>query len=192
MVGLFAVIRANHAPTPIKQTEIKKKLPIPPSTDQTTLSQKPSITTEPTPRAPSLENSAGKINQQKSIVTPPSLMGSEASSKSSNNINPTTTIPHTSFLTPGKPATKANITAGLNNPDWRRYGPLQVDLNNLRPLDGGNIVAPTIDEQGAQFYIAINCRRDILNSTGSKLTWRTWYFPQESHEGLLIRDICKK
>jgi hypothetical protein len=123
---------------------------------------------------------------------PSSHLESEVSPTSSNKENLATTTPKISYIGPGKTATQTSIPVKLNNPEWRSYGPLQVDWDNLRPLDGSNIVTRTVNEKGAQSYIAINCRSNILNNTGAKLQWGTWHSPQKDHEEQLIRDICKK
>jgi hypothetical protein len=123
---------------------------------------------------------------------PSSHLGSEVSPTSSNKENLATTTPKISYIGPGKTATQTSIPVKLNNPEWRSYGPLQVDWDNLRPLDGSNIVARAVNEKGVQSYIAINCKSNILNNSGAKLQWGTWHSPQKEHEELLIRDICKK
>ena len=204
IIGLLAAIRSSLAPAYNKSPGIKIKLPISRSPDRKPMlsediikalpatSLKPSIITGRTDKTLSRENDTRIINQEKLTKKPPSQLGTEVSPISSNNRNTATTIPNANSITPGKSATQASMAAKLNNFDWRSYGRLQVDRGNLRPLDGGNIVAPAVDEKGTQFYIAINCRRHILNNTGPKLEWGSWYSPQKNHEQLLIRDICKK
>ena len=187
MLGLLGVIRSSLSPSPKKSAEIQNKLPISTSPDQATRqseniveglpatsSNEQSIVTEPTPRAPSRENDNGKVPQIELLNMPSSHLGSE--------VSPTS----------GKTATQMSIPAKLNNPELRSYGPLQVDWDNLRPLDGSNIVARAVNEKGVQSYIAINCKSNILNNSGAKLQWGTWHSPQKEHEELLIRDICKK
>ena len=81
---------------------------------------------------------------------------------------------------PGKPAT----------PDWRSYGPLQVDWANWQPM-GGSYVAPTLNSEGQPLYLAINCHARRLNATGQSGTWKTWDAPQSEFEEQLITDLCK-
>ena len=81
---------------------------------------------------------------------------------------------------PGKPAT----------PDWRSYGPLQVDWANWQPM-GGSYVAPTLNSEGQPLYLAINCHARRLNTTGQSGTWKTWDAPQSDFEEQLITDLCK-
>ena len=205
MLGLVAAIRSSLAPSPKKSVAIENKLPISTSLDQATRqseniieglpatpSYKQSIITEPTPRAPSRENDDGKVPQKNLLNIPSSHLEPEFSPTSSNKRIPATTGPNNNYISPGKTETQTSIPAKLNNPEWRSYGPLQVDWDNLRPLDGSNFVARAVNEKGVQSYIAINCRSNILNNTGAKLQWGTWHSPQKDHEERLIRDICTK
>ena len=80
---------------------------------------------------------------------------------------------------PGKPA----------SPDWRNYGPLQVDWANWQPM-GGSYVAPSLNSDGQPLYLAINCGAKRLNATGQSGTWKTWDAPQSDFERKLISDLC--
>ena len=80
---------------------------------------------------------------------------------------------------PGKPA----------SPDWRNYGPLQVDWANWQPM-GGSYVAPSLNSDGQPLYLAINCGAKRLNATGQSGTWKTWDAPQSDFEHKLINDLC--
>ena len=81
---------------------------------------------------------------------------------------------------PAKPAT----------PDWRSYGPLQVDWANWQPM-GGSFVAPSLNSDGQPLYLAINCSAKRLNATGQSGAWKTWDAPQSDFEQQLITDLCK-
>ena len=80
---------------------------------------------------------------------------------------------------PGKPA----------SPDWRNYGPLQVDWANWQPM-GGSYVAPSLNSDGQPLYLAVNCGAKRLNATGQSGTWKTWDAPQSDFERKLISDLC--
>lgn len=75
-------------------------------------------------------------------------------------------------------------------PDWRSYGPLQVDFANWQPL-GGSKVAPALNSNGQQIFLAVNCGARKLNSTGEAGTWRSWDQPQSEFEERLVVDACK-
>ena len=76
------------------------------------------------------------------------------------------------------------------SPDWRSYGPLQVDWANWMPM-GGSYVAPSLNSEGQPLYLAINCNAKRLNATGQSGAWKTWDAPQSDFEQQLINDLCK-
>ena len=92
-----------------------------------------------------------------------------------------------------KPATVASASAAkpgkASTPDWRSYGPLQVDWANWQPM-GGSYVAPSLNSDGQPLYLAINCSAKRLNATGQSGTWKTWDAPQSDFEHKLINDLC--
>ena len=92
-----------------------------------------------------------------------------------------------------KPATVATASAAkpgkASAPDWRSYGPLQVDWANWQPM-GGSYVAPSLNSDGQPLYLAINCSAKRLNATGQSGTWKTWDAPQSDFEHKLINDLC--
>jgi LysM repeat protein len=90
-----------------------------------------------------------------------------------------TTVAAASTTKPGKAST----------PDWRSYGPLQVDWANWQPM-GGSYVAPSLNSDGQPLYLAINCNAKRLNATGQSGTWKTWDAPQSDFEHKLINDLC--
>ncbi|QPN69118.1 LysM peptidoglycan-binding domain-containing protein [Synechococcus sp. CBW1108] len=75
-------------------------------------------------------------------------------------------------------------------PDWRSYGPLQVDWANWQPM-GGSFVAPTLNGEGKPVYLAVNCGARKLNATSQSGQWKSWDSPQTDFEKQLITDICK-
>ena len=75
-------------------------------------------------------------------------------------------------------------------PDWRSYGPLQVDWANWQPM-GGSFVAPTLNSDGKPVYLAVNCGARKLNATSQSGQWKSWDAPQSDFEEQLISDICK-
>lgn len=75
-------------------------------------------------------------------------------------------------------------------PDWRTYGPLQVDWGNWQPM-GGSYVAPSLNGDGQTLYTAINCGARKLNATGQTGQWRTWEPPRTEAEQQLVSDLCK-
>ncbi|MCT0201181.1 LysM peptidoglycan-binding domain-containing protein [Synechococcus sp. CS-603] len=95
---------------------------------------------------------------------------------------------------PAAPATAAATTpattaAAGGPPDWRTYGPIQVDFTTWQPL-GGSQVASALNNQGQQLFLAVNCTAKQINTTGEGGVWKTWAAPQADFEERLIVDAC--
>jgi len=88
-------------------------------------------------------------------------------------------------------ASASSAPTGGGKPDWRSYGPLQVDWANWQPM-GGSLVAPTLNAQGQSLYLAINCTARKLNATSATGQWKTWDDPQADFELQMVNDLCKR
>lgn len=75
-------------------------------------------------------------------------------------------------------------------PDWRSYGPLQVNWAGWKPM-GGSMVAPTLNGEGQALYVAINCSARKVNSTTPAGAWQSWSDPSGAHEQQLVSDYCR-
>ncbi|QPN58301.1 LysM peptidoglycan-binding domain-containing protein [Synechococcus sp. CBW1107] len=94
---------------------------------------------------------------------------------------------------PAKPQPKPQPKPDPTNtapPDWRTYGPLQVDFSNWRPM-GGSQVAPALNSSGQPVFVAINCAARKINATGEAGAWTSWEDPTTDFEEQLIKDVCK-
>jgi LysM repeat protein len=87
-------------------------------------------------------------------------------------------------------STPLATAAGSGKPDWRTYGPLQVDWANWQPM-GGSMVAPTLNGEGQSLYLAINCTARKINATSQAGQWKTWDDPQADFEQKMVGDLCK-
>jgi LysM repeat protein len=104
---------------------------------------------------------------------------------------PATVAPATATATAPRPAGGGLATTPTGGkPDWRTYGPLQVDWANWQPM-GGSMVAPTLNGEGQSLYLAINCTARKLNATSQAGQWKTWDDPQADFEQQLVNDLCK-
>ena len=104
---------------------------------------------------------------------------------------PTSTATTTSPSTSSRPRTGSKPGSSKpQGPDWRSYGPLQVDWANWQPM-GGSLVAPTLNGDGKPVYLAVNCGARKLNATSQSGQWKSWDAPQSDFEEQLISDICK-
>ena len=102
------------------------------------------------------------------------------------NASPTTVATATVSSQPAQ----ASPTPTPAKPDWRTYGPLQVDWANWQPM-GGSLVAPTLNADGRSLYLAINCGARKLNATTQAGQWKTWDDPQTDFETQMVSDLCK-
>ena len=90
-----------------------------------------------------------------------------------------------------RPSTGSKLSSSKpQGPDWRSYGPLQVDWANWQPM-GGSFVAPTLNSDGKPGDLAVNCGARKLNATSQSGQWKSWDAPQSDFEEQLISDICK-
>jgi LysM repeat protein len=86
---------------------------------------------------------------------------------------------------------KAEPTTKPAKPDWRSFGPLQVDWANWQPM-GGSLVAPGLNASGQSFYLAVNCSAKRINATGPSGAWKTWDLPTTDYEQQLVKDLCRE
>ena len=141
-----------------------------PKPSPTTAAARPTVTTPATQAArPGTTATTATTTRATPAATPPA-----------STPRPSTTTAATATATARKPAT----------PDWRSYGPLQVDWANWQPM-AGSYVAPSLNSDGQPLYLAVNCSARRLNATGQSGTWKTWDAPQSDFEEQLISDLCK-
>jgi murein DD-endopeptidase MepM/ murein hydrolase activator NlpD len=105
-----------------------------------------------------------------------------------------TAVPSTPTPTPTPTAPTAArpplLAKRSATPDWRNYGPLQVDWSAWRTM-AGSLVAPGVNSQGQTLYVAVNCGARRLNVTGPAGGWKTWDAPKESFEQELLGAACR-
>ncbi|WP_411867877.1 LysM peptidoglycan-binding domain-containing protein [Vulcanococcus limneticus] len=86
--------------------------------------------------------------------------------------------------------TSTKPSAAPAKPDWRTYGPLQVDWANWQTM-GGSFVTPSLNSEGQPLYLAVNCSARRINATGQSGAWRSWDAPQSEFETQLLNDLCR-
>jgi LysM repeat protein len=129
--------------------------------------------------------------QPKIQPTPkPSPVVATPIAKASSTSTTATTSPASRPSTGSKPSSSKPSSSKPQGPDWRSYGPLQVDWANWQPM-GGSFVAPTLNSDGKPVYLAVNCGARKLNATSQSGQWKSWDAPQSDFEEQLISDICK-
>ncbi len=133
-----------------------------------------------------VQKAAERAVQPKIQPTPkPSPVVATPIAKASTTSTTATTSPASRPSTGSKPS-----SSKPKGPDWRSYGPLQVDWANWQPM-GGSFVAPTLNSDGKPVYLAVNCGARKLNATSQSGQWKSWDAPQSDFEEQLISDICK-
>ena len=202
MAGSTLVLRSTSKPKPKPQPVAAKPKPKPAVTV--------AITPKPKPK-PAVVAATTPVKQAEPSVTKTevAIKPSVATTVAATTTTTTATVQPEKKPEPAKaevakrealkPAvTKAVVekaepsskTAAGSTPDWRSYGPLQVDWANWQSM-GGSYVAPSLNSEGQPLYLAINCNAKRLNATGQSGAWKTWDAPQSDFEQKLITDLCR-
>ncbi len=69
------------------------------------------------------------------------------------------------------------------------YGPITIKWNNVRVKNDSFVVAAS-NLRGQRLYIALNCLRYMINSTGKEYTWKEWVTPKSEFENNMLTDFC--
>ena len=174
---------ATPAPKPTVTPAVATAVPAPKPTPQPTPSVQQPVQQSVQPAAKPVVPAAA---QPKIQPTPkPSPVVATPIAKASTTPTTATTSPASRPSTGSKPS-----SSKPQGPDWRSYGPLQVDWANWQPM-GGSFVAPTLNGDGKPVYLAVNCGARKLNATSQSGQWKSWDAPQSEFEEQLISDICK-
>ena len=202
MAGSTLVLRSTSKPKPKPQPVAAKPKPKP----AVTVAAKP----KPKPK-PAVVAATTPVKQAEPTVTKTevAIKPSVATTVAATTTSTTATVQPEKKPEPAKAevakredpkptVTKAAVakaepsskTAAGSTPDWRSYGPLQVDWANWQSM-GGSYVAPSLNSEGQPLYLAINCNAKRLNATGQSGAWKTWDAPQSDFEQKLITDLCR-
>ena len=135
-----------------------------------------------------------KVKIGTSLKLPAGLKAVAATPITTTTTTPiTTATPVATTTTPTKtikPAAPLLLAKKSTNPDWRYYGPLQVDWSNWRTM-AGSLVAPSINKEGQPLYVAVNCGAKKLNVTGPAGAWKAWEIPSQEFEKDLVASVCR-
>ena len=74
---------------------------------------------------------------------------------------------------------------------WLRYGSFIINWSDWTYFNG-NYIAKAKTKKNTSFYLAINCKKRLLNNTLDDSYWRNWYFPKADYEFKLINDFCNE
>jgi len=72
---------------------------------------------------------------------------------------------------------------------WRTYGTLRINWSAWRSK-GDNHIVTALNKDDKSIYIAVNCNKNLLNTTGVRARWKGWLPPSEKFERNLLKDLC--
>ena len=72
---------------------------------------------------------------------------------------------------------------------WLKYGSLIINWSDWTYFDA-NYITQAKTKNNKPFYIALNCKKRVLNNTLNNSYWTSWYFPEADFEFKLINDFC--
>ena len=177
---------APAAATPASRPAAASRTSPTPSSSPTTSSS------TPTASAPTASSAAATATARPTATTASAAATTARGSARGGAVAAATTGSTTAKATASgaaKTAT-AKATPQPSKPDWRSYGPLQVDWANWQSM-GGSYVAPSLSGDGQPLYTAINCSARKLNSTSQNGQWNAWEAPRNDSEQQLVNDLCK-
>jgi LysM repeat protein len=183
---------AAVAPAPAASAASKPAAPITTAT-KPAIAARPVASTTATPATASSAAAATSAGTATAIASArPVTSQVLSSSPTAAAAKPSAAVAKPAAASATKPVSSASAAkpAKPSSPDWRSYGPLQVDWANWQPM-GGSFVAPSLNSEGQPLYLAVNCNARRLNATGQSGTWKTWDAPQSDFEQQLITDLCK-
>ena len=152
---------------------------------QPVVKTQPVARTQPAAR-PKPVATAEPVTKAEPVTTAEPVNKAEPVAKAEPAVRPTQRPTTTTNRAVAAATTAARKPVG---PDWRTYGPLQIDWANWRPM-GGSFVAPSLGSDGKPHYLAVNCGARKLNATSQSGQWKTWDNPQNDFEQQLVSDIC--
>ena len=71
-----------------------------------------------------------------------------------------------------------------------QYGSLRLDIESLRRKEN-KLIIPFINTKLQKMYLAIDCKKSMINVTEPNLQWKSWAKPIEAFEFNLINDLCR-
>jgi len=74
--------------------------------------------------------------------------------------------------------------------DLRQYGGLSILWSSWQSKKN-NHIAQAYNSSNKPIYIALNCNKQMINTTGHNNSWKGWLEPEEKFEIQLIKDFCK-
>ena len=73
--------------------------------------------------------------------------------------------------------------------DFRQYGGITILWSSWQSRND-NHIAEAYNSSNQSIYIALNCSKQKINTTGSTNSWKGWLEPVEGFEIDLLDDVC--
>jgi LysM repeat protein len=185
---------APAAPVTSSTTAAATRKPSTPATTTTTATTAPATDNRPAISSTTTTATSKPTTATGTTTTPSTAVISTAVAPTAATRTPAATKAPASNTKPAtntKPVVVATATGKKpETPDWRTYGPLQVDWAKWQSM-GGSYVAPSLNASGQLLYTAINCGARKLNATSPTGQWKTWERPSTDAEQQLVSDLCK-
>ncbi len=74
-------------------------------------------------------------------------------------------------------------------PEFRSYGPLILNWSEWKSKNDNHIV-PTYFVGDKIIYLAINCKKKLINVNTDNLNWKNWKSPIYKFEKDILDDFC--
>jgi len=72
---------------------------------------------------------------------------------------------------------------------WLKYGSLMINWSDWTFVDG-HYIAKAKNNKNKAFYLALSCKKRVINNTLNMSSWTSWYFPETDFEFKIINDFC--
>jgi LysM repeat protein len=191
-IGMSKLIAINGISDPDHvETGTRLKLKGAPPSDSAPATR-PAVTTAISSASAHQPSHNPQISRPAPASTAPSRPASSVTRPSTSTpvISARPTASAATAAAPQAAAATSTTVAMASAPDWRTYGPLQVNWAAWQPM-GGSMVAPTLNNQGQTLYLAINCGARKFNSTTPSGEWQSWNDPSGDYEQQLVSDYCR-
>ena len=77
-----------------------------------------------------------------------------------------------------------------NRPILKSYGPLLLDINNVK-YDDKLFFVPMLNSYDKPLFLAINCKTNLFNIKDIN-SWKGWFKPFFTYELNILREFCNK
>ena len=107
-----------------------------------------------------------------------------------SNTNSKNKVTFTNLTTLSRPVIKTVFSEFIyNDPIVKTYGPLLIDINNVK-FYSGLFFIPMLNVDYKPLFLAINCNDNIMNIKDNN-AWKGWFKPFFTYELNIFSDFCQ-